>query len=103
MQSVRVRIIGGLAHDGAAVALDGPRPVTADSPGGPMSSRHELHAYDYVNHPYETVRDLLLASPLTVFRHATTAVALRNEATGAELHAKAGPLDIRQGLRPIQW
>jgi hypothetical protein len=59
-----------------------------------MSSPHELHTYDYVNHPYETVRGLLLASPSTVFRHATTAMALRNEATGAELHAKVGPLDI---------
>lgn len=60
----------------------------------PTPNRHELNAYDYVNRPYEAVRDALLASPLTVFRHATMAAALRNEAVGAELHAKAGPLDV---------
>lgn len=59
-----------------------------------MSSRHELHAYIYINHPYEAVRDLLLASPLTVLRDATTAVALRNGALGGELHPKTRPLDI---------
>jgi hypothetical protein len=53
-----------------------------------MANRHELHAYDYVNRPYEAVRDALLASPLAVFRHATTATA------GAQLHAKAGPVDV---------
>ena len=59
-----------------------------------MSSRHELHAYDYVNHPYKAVRDALLVSPLAIFRRATAAAAQRNEAAGAELHAKAGPLDL---------
>jgi hypothetical protein len=59
-----------------------------------MARRHELHAYDYVNRSYEAVRDALLASPLTVFRPATTAAALRNDDVGAELHATLGPLDI---------
>ena len=54
-------------------------------------NRHELHAYDYVNHPYETVRDALLANPLSVFRHATATTEQRNE---AGLHAKAGPLEV---------
>jgi hypothetical protein len=62
--------------------------------GGHVTNRHELHAYDYVNRPYEAVRDALLASPLTIFRHATTAAASRNDAVGAELHAKLGPVDI---------
>jgi hypothetical protein len=59
-----------------------------------MASRHEIHAYDYVNHPYEAVRNALLANPLAVFRQATAAAAARSEAAGAELHVKAGPLDI---------
>lgn len=59
-----------------------------------MSNRHELRAYEYINQPYEAVRAALLADPLAVFRHATTSAALRNEAIGAELHAKAGPIDI---------
>jgi hypothetical protein len=59
-----------------------------------MSGRHELHVYEYVNHSFEAVRDVLSASPLTVFRHATTAVALRNQAADAKLHATVGPLDL---------
>lgn len=47
-----------------------------------MSNRRELHAYDYVNRPYEAVRDALLADPGAVLQQ------------GAELHAAAGPLDV---------
>ena len=60
-----------------------------------MARRHELHAYDYVSSPYQTVCDTLLASPLTVFRQATIAgTNQRDEAIGAELHAHVGPLDV---------
>jgi hypothetical protein len=59
-----------------------------------MSDRHELRAYEYIIQPYEAVRAALLADPLAVLSRATTSVALRNEAIGAELHAKAGPLEI---------
>ena len=52
-------------------------------------TRHELHAYDYVNRPYDAVRLALLADPVGVFRRATTSTG-----QNPELHAKAGPLDI---------
>lgn len=59
-----------------------------------MSNRREVHAYDYVNHPYEAVRDTIFAGPLAVFRRATM-TALRDEpGGGAELRAKAGPLTV---------
>jgi hypothetical protein len=53
-----------------------------------MPNRHALRAYDYVNRPYNDVRDALLLDPLAVFRRATTAAA------NVELHATAGPFDV---------
>lgn len=49
-----------------------------------------LRCYDYVNQAYARVRDLLLAHPHYVFRHATAAEATQS----ARLHVKLGPLDI---------
>lgn len=46
-----------------------------------MSNR-QLQVYEYVNRPYVAVRDAVLADP---------AAALRR---GAELHAKAGPIEV---------
>src|SRR6185503_6392114 len=57
-------------------------------------SNHELRAYEYITHPYQAVRTALLVDPLAVFRDATTSAALRNQTSGAELHAKAGPLEV---------
>lgn len=60
-----------------------------------MSNRHELHAYEYITHPYEAVRMAVLADPLAVIRSATSTLStLRDGAAGAELHAKAGALEI---------
>ena len=35
-----------------------------------MSQGHKIRSYDYVNHPYETVRDGLSADPRSVFQAA---------------------------------
>jgi hypothetical protein len=55
---------------------------------------HHLRVFDYVNHPYDQVRDALKADPLAVFRRATTAAAARADALTAELHARIGPVDV---------
>jgi hypothetical protein len=52
-----------------------------------------LHAYDYVNHPYERVRQALVAGPRHVFRQATSASAvddavLRVHIAGVEVGAE---------------
>jgi hypothetical protein len=57
-----------------------------------MRTGHELHAYDYVNRPYDAVRKALLADPLALFRHATTVVT--GDDANAELRVKAGPFDF---------
>jgi hypothetical protein len=54
-----------------------------------MSSRI-VHCYDYVNHPYPRVRDILLANPSYVFRHATAAAATH----AATLHVRIGSIDV---------
>ena len=54
-----------------------------------MPNRHELRIYDYVNRPYEAVRDVLLANPLETFRRAT-----RSVAGDAELRARVGAVDV---------
>jgi hypothetical protein len=59
-----------------------------------MSKRHELRCYDYVNHPYEQVRDAIGADALGIFQRATTSAASRADALGAELRVKLGALEL---------
>jgi hypothetical protein len=42
-----------------------------------MSTGREIRSYDYVNRPYERVRDALRENALTVFQSATKAAASR--------------------------
>jgi len=51
-----------------------------------MASGRELRFYDYVNHPYEQVRDALKQNALTVFQSATKTAASRAESIASELH-----------------
>jgi hypothetical protein len=51
-----------------------------------MSTGREIRSYDYVNHPYERVRDALRQNALTVFQSATKAAASRAQSVAAELH-----------------
>ena len=62
--------------------------------GGPMTKRHELRCYDYVNHPYDRVREALLRDPLGIFERATRSAAARANAIGAELHVRVGAIDL---------
>lgn len=59
-----------------------------------MSKRHELRCYDYVNHPYEQVRDALAADALGIFRRATHSAATRADDLSAELRVRVGALEI---------
>jgi hypothetical protein len=51
-----------------------------------MSTGREIRSYDYVNHPYERVRDALRQNALTVFQSATKAAVSRAQSVAAELH-----------------
>jgi hypothetical protein len=59
-----------------------------------MSKGREIRCYDYVNHPYEQVRDALRQDALTVFQSATKAAASRAQSIAAELHVDIGGIGI---------
>jgi len=59
-----------------------------------MGKGREVRSYDYVNHPYEQVRDALSANAAAVFQSATKAAASRARSVASELRASVGPLEI---------
>lgn len=64
-----------------------------------MSKSPEVRCYDYVNHPYERVRDALRQDALTVFQSATKAAASRAQSIAAELHVDVGGVGIKTDIR----
>jgi hypothetical protein len=54
----------------------------------------QLHAYDYVNHPFAPVAEALSADALGIFQRATTVATSRADDLRAKLHAHVGPIDV---------
>ena len=50
-----------------------------------VNRSQKIRSYDYVNHPFEKVRDALSAHPLTVFQAATKTAAARANSLASEL------------------
>jgi hypothetical protein len=48
-----------------------------------MEKGREIRSHDYVNHPYERVRDALKQNALAVFQSATKAAAARAQSVAA--------------------
>ena len=63
-----------------------------------MSSGREIRSYDYVNRPYERVRDALKQNALTVFKSATKAAASRAQSVAAELHVNFGGIGVKTDI-----
>lgn len=59
-----------------------------------MKEPHRLLCYEYVNHPYPRVRDVLRKDALSVFQRATAASASRAHALAANLRVEIGGLDV---------
>lgn len=59
-----------------------------------MSKPKSIHVYDYVNHPYEQVREALSTDAVSVFGSATRAAAKRAEKVASELHANVAGIDV---------
>ncbi|MFQ5650574.1 MAG: hypothetical protein ACE5IY_11585 [bacterium] len=53
-----------------------------------------IRCYDYVNQPYEAVRDALSVDTLTVFRNATKAAASRAQTVAAELRVNVRGIEV---------
>jgi len=64
-----------------------------------MGKGREIRCYDYVNHPYERVRDALKHDALAVFQSATKAAASRAQSIAAELHVDVGGIGIKTDIR----
>lgn len=65
---------------------------------GTMRSGPEIRSYDYVNRPYERVRDALMQNALTVFQAATKAAASRAQSIAAELHVDFGGFGVKTDI-----
>src|SRR5215470_5410138 len=58
----------------------------------------EIRCYDYVNQPYERVRDVLRRDALSVFRKATKSAVSRARSVAAELHVDVGGIGIKADI-----
>lgn len=59
-----------------------------------MTKGREIRCFDYVNHPYDKVRDALGEDARAVFRSATKAAATRAHSVASELRVNIGGLEI---------
>ena len=59
-----------------------------------MSKGREIRCFDYVNHPYERVRDALVADAPAVFQAATKAAASRAQSVASELRVNIGGIGV---------
>jgi hypothetical protein len=64
-----------------------------------MDKGREIRCFDYVNHPYERVRDVLTQNALTVFQSATKTAASRAQSIAAELHVDFGGIGVKTDIK----
>jgi len=64
-----------------------------------MSKGLEIHSYDYVNHPYEQVRDALSKDALAVFQSATKAAAARARSIASALRVDIGGIGVEADIK----
>ncbi len=64
-----------------------------------MSKGLEIRCYDYVNHPYDKVRDVLKREALEIFQSATKTAASRAQSVAAELHVDLGGIGVKADIR----
>ncbi len=59
-----------------------------------MKKGRDIRCFDYVNHPYEKVRDALKADAVPVFSRATKGASARAEDVAAQLQVNVGALKV---------
>jgi hypothetical protein len=59
-----------------------------------MSSEHRLRCYDYVNQPFERVRDVMRENAQDIVRVATSRASQREQSIAAQLRVRVGVLEI---------
>lgn len=63
-----------------------------------MSQSQRIRSFDYVNHGYEKVRDVLTANTIGVFQSATTAATSRASSLASELHVDVAGLKVAANI-----
>jgi hypothetical protein len=63
-------------------------------PRGNLMKAREIRCYDYVNHPYEEVREALSSDALAVFGSATKVAASRARSVASALHVNIGGVEV---------
>jgi hypothetical protein len=66
-----------------------------------MDGGRQIRSYDYVNHPYDRVRQTLEQNALAVFQAATKAAASRAESVAAELHVDFAGLGVTADINIV--
>jgi hypothetical protein len=66
-----------------------------------MSTGPTIRSYDYVNHPYDRVRDTLKLHAAEVFQSATKAAASRAESVAAELHVDFAGVGVKADIKIV--
>ena len=59
----------------------------------------EIRCYDYVNHPYEQVRDVLSSDALAVFQSATKAAASRAQSIASALRVDIAGIGVETDIK----
>jgi hypothetical protein len=59
----------------------------------------KIRCYDYVNHPYESVRDALKQNALVVFQSATKTAASRAQSVAAELRVDFAGIGVKTDIK----
>jgi hypothetical protein len=72
----------------------------AELDGAPLKPKeHKIRCYDYVNHPYERVCDMLKQNALTVFQSATKTAASRAQSVAAELRVDFAGIGVKTDIK----
>jgi hypothetical protein len=64
-----------------------------------MNTGRKIRSYDYVNHPYDRVRDTLKQNAAAVFQSSTKAAASRAESVAAELHVDFAGIGVKADIK----
>lgn len=64
-----------------------------------MSEPRSLRCYQYINRPYEQVRDALRSRPLEILGRATESASARTKALVARLSVSLGPVEVGVNVR----
>lgn len=62
------------------------------------TKRREIRSYDYINHPYDQVRDALRKDAAIVFHSATKSAVSRAKSVAAELHVDVAGVGVKADI-----